>query len=86
MRFTSVTRWFSSSWSLALISFRSHASKRWYSDSFADPIAMEQKRANSASPFRPLPSARLADTEEVERRSWLVNPYNSSRGKVVVIL
>ena len=51
-----------------------------------DPIAMEQKRANLESPLRPHPSARLADTEEAERPSWLVTPYNSSRGKVVVIL
>ena len=48
-------------------------------------MAMEQKRADSASPFLPHPSARLAAIEELQRRSWLVNPYNSSRGKVVVI-
>ena len=35
----------------------------------ADPIAMEQQRANSASPLRPHPSARLAAMEEPARRN-----------------
>ena len=54
-------------------------------DEVLGPMAMEQKRANSASPSRPHPSARFAGMDAQERRSWVVNPYNSSRGKLAVI-
>jgi hypothetical protein len=37
--------------------------------SLADPMAIEQKRADSASPFVSQPSARLVEIEELHRRS-----------------
>src|ERR1051326_8631850 len=74
MRFNSVARCESSAWSLGLMSLRSFASSRWYSNSLADPMAIEQKRANSASPFLPHPSAKLAGIEELHRRSLTGEP------------
>src|SRR3989442_807521 len=67
MRWSSSARCESSAWTSNLISFKSLASSRWYSNSLAEPRAMEQKRANSASPFLPQPSARFAGTEALHR-------------------
>ena len=74
MRFNSVARGASSSYSPGLNRLRFLANSRRYSNSLADPVAIEQNRASSASPFRPHPSDRLAATEALARRSWLVNP------------
>jgi hypothetical protein len=50
----------------------------------AEPDAIRRKRANSASPSLPQPSAMFAGTEAHERLIWLVNPYSSSRGNLAV--
>jgi hypothetical protein len=60
---------------------RSRASNRWCSTSEEEPRAICKNLTNSPSDRRPQPSAILAPIETAARRSWLVNPYISSRGK-----
>lgn len=61
--------------------FKSRASKRWCSTSEAEPRAIWRNRSNSPSDRLPQPSAIFAPMETAARRSWLVKPYISSRGK-----
>src|SRR5579864_70307 len=60
---------------------RSRASNRWCSTSEEEPRAICKNLTNSPSDRRPQPSAILAPMETAARRSWLVRPYISSRGK-----
>src|SRR5882724_10875245 len=65
---------------------KSRASRKWYSNSLAEPHAICKNRCNSALPRRPQPSAMFAGTEELQRRIWLVNPYISVLGNSFVSL
>jgi hypothetical protein len=85
MRLSSINLTRNWAYSFSVIKCKSLAKSNWYSSSHADPIEIFRKWANSAFDFRPLPSAILVGIDAADLRTWLVNPYFSLSGKLVVI-